>query len=431
MMYYGITIGPIVETLMQARKLKELWFASYIFSYVMKQIAIELNKKQAQIFLPYIDEEMIREKDKGIGLFPDRLIFKSDLSLDEIEKITNDAKESLVKKTTIANKLDSSYLKEYIQISIAQVSDINNPIQEIYPILDTIDYHTSLTPFSKKFFDILNKDNINTMPLTRECGVGAYESLGDIAKKAGEGVASKYIAIVHADGDNLSSAVKESEAQTSKNLAIFAKEAKNILKNFATTLYMGGDDLLFLAPLHYGDATLLDKLKELDSAYKKIFDGRSTLSFGVSITYEKYPLYEALEKSRDALFGKAKKYKSKNAIAIDIRKHSGQSFTTTMRLREERFEIFNELLKNVLDGSTEMPRGVHFTLNKLKPLVQHISNEQIDNIFENFFNEEIHQKRFAQGLERTKELLKLQKESFDDFFAQISMIKLLSAKEIG
>lgn len=431
MMYYGITIGPIVETLMQARKLKELWFASYIISYVMKQIAIELNKKQAQIFLPYIDEEMIREKDKGIGLFPDRLIFKSDLSLDEIEKITNDAKESLVKKTTIANKLDSSYLKEYIQISIAQVSDINNPIQEIYPLLDTIDYHTSLTPFSKKFFDILNKDNINTMPFTRECGVGAYESLGDIAKKAGEGVASKYIAIVHADGDNLSSAVKESEAQTSKNLAIFAKEAKNILKNFATTLYMGGDDLLFLAPLRYGDATLLDKLKELDSAYKKIFDGRSTLSFGVSITYEKYPLYEALEKSRDALFGKAKKYKSKNAIAIDIHKHSGQSFTTTMGLREERFEIFNELLKNVLDRSTEMPRGVHFTLNKLKPLVQHISNEQIDNIFENFFNEEIHQKRFAQGLERTKELLKLQKESFDDFFAQISMIKLLSAKEIG
>lgn len=428
MMYYGITIGPIVETLMHARKLKELWFASYIFSYVMKQIAKELRDKKATIFLPYIDKDMLDEKDKGIGLFPDRLIFQSDLGIEEIEEIVNEAKEELVKKTT--TKLNSSYLKEHINVKIAKVENVQKPIQEISPILNTIDYYTPLTPFDESFFKILNKDNINKMPLTKECGVGAYESVGDIAKKSGKGVASKYVAIVHADGDNLSKAVRGSEKDTSQNLAAFAKKAKEILQDFATLLYMGGDDLLFLAPLRYGETTILDKLKELDACYREFFNDKSTLSFGVSITYEKYPLYEALEKSRSALFGKAKNYPGKNAIAIDVRKHSGQSFTTTMGLQEDRFRRFNALLNGVL-GGLEFPKSMHFKLKKLEPLLQKIEQSQIDNIFENFFNEEIHQTRFKEGLQETKELLKLQRESFSEFFAQISIIKLLSAKDEG
>jgi CRISPR/Cas system-associated protein Cas10 (large subunit of type III CRISPR-Cas system) len=46
------------------------------------------------------------------------------------------------------------------------------------------------------------------------------------------------------------------------------------------------------------------------------------MSFGISVNYEKYPLYEA----RGLLFDTAKKMGGKNAIAVSVRKHSGRKF---------------------------------------------------------------------------------------------------------
>ena len=38
MKYTAISIGPIIKTLAMARKPRELWAASYLFSYLMKCI---------------------------------------------------------------------------------------------------------------------------------------------------------------------------------------------------------------------------------------------------------------------------------------------------------------------------------------------------------------------------------------------------------
>ncbi|MEL7065301.1 MAG: type III-B CRISPR-associated protein Cas10/Cmr2, partial [Bacteroidota bacterium] len=57
--YIALTIGPVVPTLTSARKTRELWAASYIFSWIMKQVARELKKDpKRQFVLPYQEEDL-------------------------------------------------------------------------------------------------------------------------------------------------------------------------------------------------------------------------------------------------------------------------------------------------------------------------------------------------------------------------------------
>ena len=52
--YIGLTIGPIAKTLHQARKTREIWGASYLFSYLMKKIIKKLKDKDVKFVLPYL-----------------------------------------------------------------------------------------------------------------------------------------------------------------------------------------------------------------------------------------------------------------------------------------------------------------------------------------------------------------------------------------
>ena len=49
--YIAITIGPVVRTLMLTKKTRELWAASYLFSWIMKQLASELRKDPQRVFI--------------------------------------------------------------------------------------------------------------------------------------------------------------------------------------------------------------------------------------------------------------------------------------------------------------------------------------------------------------------------------------------
>jgi len=81
--YCGITIGPIGSTFEQARKTRELWAGSYLFSYLMrhliKALQEELGLEPTQILIPYVKQ--VNGKDLlagklGAGLFPDRCVFE-------------------------------------------------------------------------------------------------------------------------------------------------------------------------------------------------------------------------------------------------------------------------------------------------------------------------------------------------------------------
>ncbi len=57
MNYIAMTIGPIYKTLQNSKKPKELWSASYLFSYIVKQIISEFRDRE--FVTPYIKDDSI------------------------------------------------------------------------------------------------------------------------------------------------------------------------------------------------------------------------------------------------------------------------------------------------------------------------------------------------------------------------------------
>ncbi|MCD7768510.1 MAG: hypothetical protein LUH36_00095 [Oscillospiraceae bacterium] len=91
---------------------------------------------------------------------------------------------------------------------------------------------------------------------------------------------------------------------------------------------------------------------------------KTSLSFGVSIQYYKFPLYEALRRARTLLFDHAKSFSlraggapDKNCMAVQLEKHSGQSLALRVDmtsvdaldklLTSSPSEVEDELLQSV------------------------------------------------------------------------------------
>lgn len=83
---------------------------------------------------------------------------------------------------------------------------------------------------------------------------------------------------------------------------------------------------------------------------------KPSMSFGLTITYYKFPLYEALEMSRNKLFNDAKKYhtaksgnqKIKNTIAWRFQKGSGSSVNGVFSYKEQTLvHAFNTIQKSI------------------------------------------------------------------------------------
>jgi CRISPR-associated protein Cmr2 len=495
-MIYGITIGPIVPTIQKAKKTAEIWAASYIFSYLMKNIAKGLYNNKVKFIVPYIDGTF-EEKDGGIGMYHDRLIFESNLNFEKIEEIINEEKDNLAKYIAKAIKYDENevkkFIRKYIKTYIAAKENSENPILEMYSILDNLEYNEEIYEYKDYIDKFLIRENIVNSSFVKSINKKGFRSIPQIASSAsGKDYGYfdeknnkynededyytklqneleddfkqvyKYIAVIHADGDNLGNVVKslkldekKYDNKVSKALFNFGKNAKKILDKYSCdTIFIGGDDLLFFAPVimkvndngKKTEKTILDLLDELKKIYEKEFEfynknnqNKTTLSFGVSISYYKYPLTEALNLSRTALFDKAKKLR--NAVNISIRKHSGQSFDLRVKFDDKRYEIFKELLRGVLYNKIDIPFSLHYKLNELKDLINLIDN--YDSFFENYFNEDIHKNKFKEGLEKIKELIELtpnqnNKQDKDDknefgklefVYPAVSMIKLLKGRK--
>jgi len=87
MKYIAITIGPIVEALLGARKTGELWASSYIFSYIMKMIVTKINEEDiGEIILPIASTD--EKLTNGAGLYPDRIYLTAPEGEETLKKIT-------------------------------------------------------------------------------------------------------------------------------------------------------------------------------------------------------------------------------------------------------------------------------------------------------------------------------------------------------
>jgi CRISPR-associated protein Cmr2 len=166
--YHAVTIGPIIETLERAITIRQLWGASYLFSYLIKKCCEEL-KNDYTIISPNINA-VANLPHNGAGYFPDRLYlldhnqigiqkFK-DTFVNQIKAIAEGVYDKLTEYSKPEIKPDNCFLyipnsnfsKEAVQIQIENYLRcyfITAEIEASQPILKNLNAlldHAELTP---------------------------------------------------------------------------------------------------------------------------------------------------------------------------------------------------------------------------------------------------------------------------------------------
>lgn len=521
MNYYGITIGPIIETIVQANTPASLWYASYMFSELTKELYKSIEKLNQEddslqgkitIILPsQISEETGKDKCIGIGQYPDRILIRveeeSNKFQDKLEHIKKNIigtdKDSFVSK--IANdcfgnkelnekekkQLDETleYIMQYIQIRTIRRNENDKNIKKDGAVIALNDYLDALElespimtcsimqPFQNLFYakDVAEKDdegnNANKNLLIKsshffeniknevtidekqkqreKCGFtlvtdASCKEIRQLSDIACNGVTERkndykkyhYYALVQADGDNMGNYLKNNSNpedadwlkkidQFSKKCSEYTSESSYLVKEFGgTVIYAGGDDLLFLAPVHNGNSENIfdlienincrfnQKFKELNQSIKESIDHdiinrdrsfekeKLSVSFGVSISNTKYPLYENIKKARNLLFGVAKETSHKNSIAISLRKGNSKEMQTCISLKgfnekaDSVWSCFRNMLHNFFEEKEAENKMSVYTsvLHKIKTwsvMFQEAAcnDTLLSNLFQNFFDD--------------------------------------------
>ncbi|MHB9945480.1 type III-B CRISPR-associated protein Cas10/Cmr2 [Clostridium botulinum] len=504
--YIGLTIGPIVETIGNAKQTGELWASSYLFSYIMKNIIKtlivkdrEVNKDREQneklenrFILPCIDDILNKlsknemeqksiqkienntdEAEQEVGLFHDRFIFQSENGeFDLVKESINEVIDGIVTgienhdvckdksreeiKSNIEDFLKIYYLEIDIDLNQEEkenkLSSENNIIFKVNRALDALELREKILDnegMRNNYFlkTLTNKDlkkHFLSVDAYGENGKdGDYPSLFKIAldetynnefpnedekikeesKQMGERKrlkANEYVAIVQVDGDSMGRVIEKFKIHNdreniyvdykdfSSKLLEYDKNSHEEIKKYGGfTIYAGGDDLLFIAPVITKNKNnifqLIDALSRLFDKEFKHEEEKPTTSFGIAIVHHKFPLYYALDEARDLLFNKAKNYKfngkEKNAIAFKVIKSSGQSFETVVGKKSESYKQFKDLFKNVsnsLSGKDKKIKNylkaIHFKLKMDKVILNKIGENKslLQNYFDNNFDEKIH-----------------------------------------
>lgn len=371
--YTAISIGPIIGTFSQVRKPRHLWSASYIFSHLMKIIIQQGTELGGKLISPAKDDS---EKSE-IGLYPDRAFFEGEIN---IEALSNNVFAQLENDINISPNHLSNYFN-LMATSIVSESEVDS-IDKLNKELDVLELanrtedsearteilkliHSGTTSplykfaFDKGVFPINTLAEIATRQI-KDNHLEKWENASKLDRLISESLSKekriflseednfyatlkfneielksyhKYFCVVQADGDKMGDVIKNLQddklEDLSKSLIVFGKEASNKVKEFGgLPIYAGGDDLLFISPVVSDKGDIFTLIDGIDELYKDLVVGEkkysTTMSYGISIDYYKYPLYEVWADARNLLFTDAKK--ERNSIACNLRKHSGSSF---------------------------------------------------------------------------------------------------------
>lgn len=232
----------------------------------------------------------------------------------------------------------------------------------------------------------------------------------------------KYYAIVQSDGDSVGKIISGlgnnagKIADFSKALMVFSKKAADKIAEFgAIPVYIGGDDLLFIAPLMNEDGVnLFSLIQDLEEIFTLKKEG-ATLSFGMAINYYKHPMSKALSSAYHQLVDAAKKleigekeasnYRAKNALAFQVRKHSGQHFGAILSKDKDgkAFPHFLTMLKAHQEVEAPFLSATMYTLLDQQFLLMNaLETGRTRHFFEHNFKKTSHQqnKFFLEDVEQ-------------------------------
>lgn len=378
--YIGITIGPIFDTIQDASSPAAMWFTSFLFSDLTRRICEKISGEpgfgRVEIYSPYYAEEVDIYQD-GVGKFHDRILFSIETEdADYEDRLRKLLKEVKVETAVYFENLPhyekentETFLEEYLQIHyLIQdvieeniILDLSDQLSAL-ELIKTFPKDNSQNPILKLLLgyaegknEFIKRSNLyrnvrDKKQLEQDGKIRTIETIAQTACNDGLKL-SRYFAVVNSDGDRMGKVLQrlgnEEVNQFSKKLFEHASSAAQKIKEFGgMMIYAGGDDLLFLAPIFGTDGKSIFSLCNTlrNDFAKKMKEGNDigpTLSFGISIQYYKYPLYEAMEVSRRML--DVAKSGKKNAVAVNLQKHSGQSLS--LKISNENIDKIDQFLQ--------------------------------------------------------------------------------------
>ena len=128
--YYGITIGPVFNTLSLSTKPAGLWCGSYLFSYLTRKLCeafVRSGISPEDFLSPYVEAVYekgtaeVQQKIKGVGLYHDRIVFRADdRTMEEISDIAVRVKRELSSEIAeaVERVSDEGFIRTYLQIHI-------------------------------------------------------------------------------------------------------------------------------------------------------------------------------------------------------------------------------------------------------------------------------------------------------------------------
>ena len=228
----------------------------------------------------------------------------------------------------------------------------------------------------------------------------------------------KYICIVKADGDGIGKLITgftgddkiEQIEKLSKGLLEWGLDVKDTVRHYGgVPIYVGGDDLFFFAPVSNCYSTtssqnIFSLLKQIKKSFEKKFETNWTanngnqvsLSFGLSITYYKFPLSEAMDKAGELLDLTKDASNQSNGdkggkLAISFLKNSGSTFDFELKLQDNNvLQVAFEKLYNTMTSDQSFLNGVNYKLRDNQELIEKIADDEsrLLNVFINIFEEE-------------------------------------------
>lgn len=427
--YVGITIGPIFDTILDATSPARLWFASYCFSDLARRLCQGLvgsRLSDIQILSPYYDPA--DDGTDGVGKYHDHIIFSTSTPAEQLPDVLDEV-VATAKADTLYDFYDDAsghvvqkaFLDRYLQVHYAicpegafeegwnaGFTELSN-LLDLEELIKTFPASDDHSPFGYVFsrpadrHDADQNRHVRESPLFRRVFRDSGRN-GQLLKPNGRGIRDladiaaagsdwqkdpskkrRYFAVVNADGDNMGkfflTFVKDAQAQlkVSQALLYHDKNASSIIGAYGgMTIYAGGDDLLFLAPVEGADGRSIYRLCEdlaqefhdsLASAFGES-ESLPTLSFGISIQFYKSPLYEALDRARKLLETAKnnsekcgdKEYK-KDRIVIGLQKHSGQ--THRLAVPNSRFVAFEEVFR-MPEEMSDVPASIRSVVRALR-----------------------------------------------------------------
>ena len=495
--YIGITIGPIDRITTYVKSAHSIWASSYIFSYLAKHIILHLKEtckiEDGNFITPVITKDMF--EPSPVGRFPDQYVISITENanavniINETYEATNNLLEIIAQDivNTLNIKTDINTVQEYLKRVIkvyavekdfddtSNKTKIVSEFQQMFAAMECFDtyqqeerrnylteyFQSKTEPKTKLLVKDTNEDTNNEKGQAKnrmfssilECS--AQIEPEDLEKYENGNndnnlkTFQKYIAFVAADGDNFGKTIAKLE-EKSKYFTDFSSDLRNAVYNYGgQTIFQGGDDILFFAPIHNPKSELsnvtdifslinhidklfeeivIKKLKEKDEKGDSVWDGlidKPSLSYGVAIAYYKHPMNETRQRANDLLY-KCKHDYNRNTIAWEVCKHSGQTFSGVIDKKEEKPEekeqsVFAQML-SLISKSIPKPNltkaGEDIDDNFLHSITHWIMSHKeiiesvilknpkkeklLENYFNNNFNEDSHKskKEFIEAIRK-------------------------------